>query len=47
MRPPLYAGGLTIQMLAVGNPKGETMPHFLVDCSESIFKLRSEEKIIE
>lgn len=23
------------------------MPHFLADCSESIFKLRSEEEIIE
>ncbi|RLA42129.1 MAG: 5-carboxymethyl-2-hydroxymuconate isomerase, partial [Gammaproteobacteria bacterium] len=23
------------------------MPHFLVDCSESIFELHSEEKIIE
>jgi 5-carboxymethyl-2-hydroxymuconate isomerase len=26
---------------------GKTMPHFLVDCSESIFELHSEEKIIE
>ena len=26
---------------------GETMPHFLIDCSESIFKLHSEEQIIE
>jgi 5-carboxymethyl-2-hydroxymuconate isomerase len=26
---------------------GETMPHFLVDCSESIFKLHSEEEVIE
>ena len=26
---------------------GETMPHFLIDCSESIFILHSEEQIIE
>lgn len=26
---------------------GDTMPHFLIDCSESIFKLHPEDKVIE